>query len=94
MKEPETLLVIAKNREDFDKWVRKWGVRLKNISIVHASEPSAGWKGNIFYTILPDGDKVKDYDKILKSMKKYRVIKHTSIEDKLKKISVNQSATQ
>lgn len=93
-KGPETLLVLAKNRDEFDKWVRKWGVGLKNISIVHASEPSADWEGNIFYTALPDGEKMKEYDKTLKSLKKYKYVSYEALERKLKNVKVHQSATQ
>lgn len=94
MKEQETLLVMAKNREEFDKWVRKWGIGLKNISIIHADEPMSDWEGKIFYTTLDNGDKSKGHKSILESLKKYQFVSHKSIEKKVKNIKVQQQATQ
>lgn len=98
MKPPETLLVLAGSRKEFDEWARKWGEKLKNITVVNVDGPDSirGWDNkHTFYMLMPLYQKRKHWNDALDQIRGngYRLIGRESIERRLKKVTVQRELT-
>lgn len=82
----ETLVVLARGPEDYNRWYERHGQRLRNILIFRASSPEdlEGLDGSAFYTLLPFWDETIENRNLHGSLiNEYRYVPAESIEQAL-----------
>lgn len=85
----QTLLVIAKDMQSFESWVRKWGTRLKNIQFTPAIKPEDldGWDSKTtFYTHIKGSEKKKGVVRAAISSG-LRYVPQENFEERVKKMN-------
>lgn len=85
----ETLLVIAKDKHAYEKWVNKFGTRLKNIQFVYVSGPEVllGWDfDTTYWTTLKGSERRTGALKAVRE-ESYKHVPQDKFEDKVKKLS-------
>jgi len=91
----QTLLVFAKDKKKYEKWVRDMGMRVSNIQYVFAADKDdvKGWETkDTFYTIMDEPKK----EKLLNVARgKYKFVDFERLQGELKKKKkMQQAATQ
>ncbi len=79
----ETVLVFAQKHDDYSKWVREYGIRLKNTYYIHVtSEEDFKGKGqkNHYLLFLKDWDKNKENEPLKRKASRFKAVSRDKFE--------------
>lgn len=88
MRSSGTIIILAKNKQHYERWVRDVGQRLSGVTYMYAGSEGVGRGMSLedtYYIQLESAPLHRDHDKILDTVSSFKEIQQKDFENAVKK---------